>query len=184
MDSITFSNVGETPLVVDYLEIVTESGDVESFRITGWEGEETHEPGDRRTTSNVFGAIGGDENRALLVIRSDDPDEDSLGVRLEGPGLGINDRPSNPYQFTINSITPNPFNSQFLVNYEVDRAGWIDFTIYDLAGRQVGRNRVTTKSPGRFVLDCDAGGWSSGVFFLKLSDEKGRVLTRKLVQVR
>jgi hypothetical protein len=75
---------------------------------------------------------------------------------------------------------PNPFNASTRVVYRVRTRGPVRLTVYDALGREVVALVDEEKPAGTHEVSFDAGGLSSGVYFLRLSIPD-HVRTHKLV---
>ncbi|MBT3233088.1 MAG: T9SS type A sorting domain-containing protein [Calditrichaeota bacterium] len=63
-------------------------------------------------------------------------------------GAPIQDRSAHPNGYSLESVYPNPFNSQTLVTFVAPRDGTVNLKVYDVSGR--------------FVTDIGTGYWSAG----------------------
>ena len=75
---------------------------------------------------------------------------------------------------------PNPSNSGFRVSYSLHKAGNVELSVYDLAGKRIEVIFDREKESGRHSLNWNASGLASGVYFLRLS-AAGEVFTRQVV---
>jgi subtilisin family serine protease len=82
-----------------------------------------------------------------------------------------------PDAIEILNAYPNPFNNAIILEYESSGAGWIQLTIWDVAGRQVwsaehfsitrGRNHAaislptTTLPSGQYLIQANCRGWTA-----------------------
>ena len=92
------------------------------------------------------------------------------------------------YRFNLRPNTPNPFNPNTRIDFELDRARHVQVTIYDLAGRLVRRLVDRSLEPGRHNTVWDGRNGrgqrvASGVYFYRLAS--GDLLqTRKMVLLK
>ena len=84
----------------------------------------------------------------------------------------ISDVPWNdpylPYTTAIESIYPNPFNAETVINYSLNTPGWVTMTIYDLAGREIEVIMDDFQTAGNHHLNVNASTWSTGIYLAKL----------------
>ena len=80
-------------------------------------------------------------------------------------------------------IQPNPVQDVFWVNFSLLENADIYLEIRDVAGKVVEKRQFYGLGVGAQQIELNAGAWQSGVYFAILSDEKGGVLTRKLVKI-
>ncbi|MDP8240018.1 MAG: T9SS type A sorting domain-containing protein [Candidatus Hatepunaea meridiana] len=75
----------------------------------------------------------------------------------------------NPYSFQINSIYPNPFNSQVTIRYSLRQKGMVKLSMIDPSGRQIRLYNWSNKPQGnhKFVFDCYD--LPTGLYFIQLS---------------
>jgi hypothetical protein len=87
------------------------------------------------------------------------------------------------------AVSPNPFNASTRIMSYVPRAGDLDISIYDLSGRKVSVVASGDVSTGRHSFTWKATGFDgrelpSGVYFARLSMDKGAPISRKLVLLK
>ncbi|MBD3232145.1 MAG: T9SS type A sorting domain-containing protein [candidate division Zixibacteria bacterium] len=64
---------------------------------------------------------------------------------------------------------PNPFNVQTNINFIVREESVVNLSVYNLGGQKVSELYRGTITPGEHVINWDGGGFSSGVYFVRLS---------------
>jgi hypothetical protein len=94
------------------------------------------------------------------------------------PGLS-----GGPPSFHLFSAYPNPFNSQTTVVFEVPERTHIRLSVFDLLGREVRVLAEGTFSAGVHRVAMEGGGHSTGVYYLELSTERGRMV-RPIVLIK
>ncbi len=77
------------------------------------------------------------------------------------------------YKFTLHQNYPNPFNNSTRINYEIDKQGLVDVTIYNTLGQAVRRIVHEIKSAGEHFVYWDGKSTngrnvSSGIYFCRL----------------
>ncbi|MEJ2721754.1 MAG: T9SS type A sorting domain-containing protein [bacterium] len=104
-------------------------------------------------------------------------DEIELGV------VGVASRPSAAPSITLSAPCPNPATGVSEIRYQLDTAGPIEITVYDVAGRRVAsllKAGHHTAGPG--VVHLDGGAMASGIYFIRMQTPSS-VLARKLTVV-
>jgi hypothetical protein len=82
--------------------------------------------------------------------------------------------------FSVNQNYPNPFNKQTRINYNLTKEAAVNFTVCDLAGRQLVSNNVSSTGPGQHTITLDANTFTPGVYFYTFT-VNGVNLTHKMV---
>jgi hypothetical protein len=85
-----------------------------------------------------------------------------------------------PAEVRLSQNYPNPFNPSTTIEYAIPHAGFVTLKIYSTLGQEVATLVSEDHGAGRFHAVWDAAGFSSGVYFYRLS-AGGYVQTRKLV---
>jgi hypothetical protein len=84
---------------------------------------------------------------------------------------------------TLNMAFPNPFNPVTRISYVLPRRTVVALSVYDVRGKLVERLVSGAKAAGEHVVEWDATGRSSGIYFYRL--EVGDYAeTRKMVLLR
>ncbi|MBK8981073.1 MAG: T9SS type A sorting domain-containing protein [Ignavibacteria bacterium] len=101
-----------------------------------------------------------------------------------------NDQNSNeviniiPTEYSLSQNYPNPFNPTTKINFSLPEDGKIKLTIYDILGREV--NRLINsefRSAGRYTVEFNGAGLSSGVYFYRIDAGKF-VQTKRMVLLK
>lgn len=96
----------------------------------------------------------------------------------------LDDEEHNPLSFELKQNYPNPFNPKTVIRYTLPVTCHLDLSIYNILGQKVAI-LVNKKQPaGWYKLDWDASGFTSGVYFYRLSTNKGYVETKKLLLLK
>ena len=122
---------------------------------------------------NAFYALKGNKTRELwryaVPAGFDVPDP----TRAQGPATLRNDK------VIALQIAPNPFADGFItLSYTLPKAGFVNISIYNIAGQVVARKTVAAGLRGTQMLELR--GLSAGVYLLRL-EAVGLVANRKLV---
>ncbi|MEK9138586.1 MAG: T9SS type A sorting domain-containing protein, partial [Bacteroidota bacterium] len=122
----------------------------------------------------------------------------SDGTILRTPvvvSVGERSAEGNPNRFQLEQNHPNPFNPVTTIRYSLpsqsissaqERVGvgsYVTLKVYDVLGREVATLVNEVKQPGTYMVQWDAAGLASGMYFYRLSTTNF-VQTRKLVLLR
>lgn len=88
----------------------------------------------------------------------------------------VENSPPLPVVFELGQNSPNPFNAQTAISYQLPRAGEVELIIYNIAGQRVKELVARKQSAGRHQIlwngTDDAGRpVGSGVYFYRLSTD-------------
>lgn len=89
-----------------------------------------------------------------------------------------------PRTFTLAPVYPNPFNAGARVDLVLPRPERIEVQVFDVLGRAVETVHAGRLPAGAHTLHVDAGGWASGVYFLRAKDEHGTGVIRRITLVK
>lgn len=95
----------------------------------------------------------------------------------------INDEEHLPYEFKLLQNYPNPFNPTTKINYSIPTSSKVSLIVYDILGREVKLLVNEFQNAGRYSIDFNAEGLSSGVYFYRLTSGQFSE-TRKLILLR
>lgn len=87
------------------------------------------------------------------------------------------------YEFAVEQNYPNPFNPTTQIQYSIPANSLVTLIIYDLLGSQVKTLVNEFQNAGKYSVDFNAAGLSSGVYFYRLSAGQFSE-TRKLLLLR
>jgi len=132
-----------------------------------------------------FTSDANDVYEAVLHIESNEQDQNSIEIILRGRTLGVYPEDTGlPYEFALENIYPNPFNSSTNIVYTIQRHSKVALTVYDLMGKQVNiLLNDKTHSPGRYSTVWNASSFPAGVYFVRM-EASSFVTVRKLLLVR
>ncbi|MCE1166150.1 MAG: YCF48-related protein [Bacteroidetes bacterium] len=74
-----------------------------------------------------------------------------------------------PSEFRLHQNYPNPFNPVTKIEYEVPKASMVNLTVYDALGREVAVLVNESKQAGKYAVDFNGSGLTSGVYFCRLN---------------
>jgi len=89
-----------------------------------------------------------------------------------------------PTKFVLFQNYPNPFNPTTAITYQLSMVSQVDLSIYNVMGQKVAE-LVSEKQPaGSYNVEWDAKEFASGVYFYRLTTDRGFIQTRKLVVLK
>ena len=75
---------------------------------------------------------------------------------------------TSPSKFILYPAYPNPFNSEAIIEYNLNIPGNYDLTVHDLTGREVTRLARGWQNIGSHQTVWDARGLGSGTYLIRL----------------
>jgi len=105
-----------------------------------------------------------------LRINSNDRERPTLFVPVNlRVATGVSDEKPHPRSLEIESITPNPFNENALLQIAVPQTDDYSIDIFDILGRRVNSLNLKRLSPGVHRIALSLNNKPSGVYFVRLS---------------
>lgn len=93
------------------------------------------------------------------------PEEGYMSVILTGiDGNGLTN-----IDYSLEYNYPNPFNPSTTISYSIKEAGSVLLEVYDILGARVATLVNEEKSPGKYEVKFNASGFSSGMYFYKIT---------------
>jgi len=101
-------------------------------------------------------------------------------------GVDLMSKISEIRRFSLLSSSPTIFNDGFSIRYASPANSMIKFSIYNIAGRLVDDDEVMHSISGVYTYNTKGklNSAPSGVYFMRIDDGQGNVLTRKLTKIR
>ena len=90
---------------------------------------------------------------------------------------------SIPERFGLYQNYPNPFNPVTNIKFDAAGSQIVKITVYDLTGSEVTTLVNDVLSPGTYKIDWDASGYTSGIYYYKIT-AGDYTETRKMVVVK
>ncbi|MBN8707660.1 MAG: ASPIC/UnbV domain-containing protein, partial [Bacteroidetes bacterium] len=87
--------------------------------------------------------------------------------------VSVKEEPVTPNLFKLHGSYPNPFNPAATITYSISehlKTGKLQFTIFDITGKQIDSYSPTETAPGTYRWMIQSDGWSSGHYLVRLSD--------------
>lgn len=82
--------------------------------------------------------------------------------------------------FDLMQNYPNPFNNGTLINYQIEKEGQVELTLYDILGNKIMVLDKGNKSAGTHTYHLNAEKLSSGVYFYRLKNASN-IQTKKMI---
>lgn len=107
----------------------------------------------------------------------------TLSLEMTPQGLEDGAGTALPAKLAIASVYPNPFNPETQIQLLVPTAGVVRAEVYDILGRKVAELVNAPLAAGEHRLSWRADG-PSGLYLLKVSDQRGGAAIHKLMLVK
>ncbi|MEL6822545.1 MAG: T9SS type A sorting domain-containing protein, partial [Calditrichota bacterium] len=88
-----------------------------------------------------------------------------------------------PEDYNLEQNYPNPFNPSTTIEYQIQKAGVVEITVYNVAGQKVATLVDGFKNAGSYAVTWDAVNLSSGLYFYTLKAENV-IETRKMILMK
>jgi hypothetical protein len=98
--------------------------------------------------------------------------KDSLKAALDGLVAivsGIAEAGTRPAGFSLSQNYPNPFNPATVLQLTIADRQMAIVSVYDALGREVARLVDEMKEPGTYIVQWDAKGMASGVYYTRMT---------------
>jgi hypothetical protein len=89
-----------------------------------------------------------------------------------------------PRMLVLEQNYPNPFNPLTIIKYEIVNTSYVELIVYNTLGQSVATLVSETKAPGKYSVEWDADNFVSGVYYYRLSTQKGQAQTKKLILLK
>jgi hypothetical protein len=86
-------------------------------------------------------------------------------------------------KYSLSQNYPNPFNPATKINFSIPKSGFVNISVFDMAGRNVSNLINQQMNAGSYSVQFNGASLSSGVYFYKLNVE-GFSETRKMILVK
>ncbi|NLH61590.1 MAG: T9SS type A sorting domain-containing protein [Ignavibacteriales bacterium] len=103
-------------------------------------------------------------------------------AKLVPTGTNVNDD-YIPGEYALSQNYPNPFNPVTVINFQTGVSSHVTLKLFDVLGNEVATIVNGEKSSGRYEVQFDATGLSSGVYFYRLQAGK-YIETKKMMVVK
>lgn len=89
-----------------------------------------------------------------------------------------------PAEFALYQNYPNPFNPSTVISFSLAEPGSVTLKLYDVLGNQMAVLAAGDYQAGQHQVTLNAESMSAGVYYYRLSNNKGSMITRKLMLVK
>jgi hypothetical protein len=121
-----------------------------------------------------------DCNIRITAVGADIPSTSFRGFTLYEDPSWIADTPA---EFSLSHPYPNPFNPSTTIDYALPSTSHVRMTVYNAMGQEVAELVDDRQAAGRYTVQWNAAGLSSGVYFYRIEAgefmETGKMLLMK-----
>lgn len=110
----------------------------------------------------------GDKSFYSSMINSASPIKSFLTANIGSDDIIAISSELQPESYELEANYPNPFNPITTINYHIPKESWVKLKIFDLLGKEIESLVDEYKTPGKYKVQFDAKGLSSGVYFYEL----------------
>ncbi len=175
--TVELMNVGDAPLVVDHIRIISAAPCPFCCRT---ELPVRIEPGGTAPVTIECMPTKDGVRSGVLQISSSDPSQPAFCINLIIDAISEETAVPEPSSLRLSQNYPNPCSPRSEIVYELPSPGGVRLCIYDLYGREVRTLVSAIQDAGSHRVDFDGTGLPPGVYVYRLQ-WKAQVLTRKMV---
>jgi len=95
-----------------------------------------------------------------------------------GTYTSISDEIVNPNEFELYQNFPNPFNPTTAIGYQLTVISDVELSVYNLLGQKIVTLVSEKQSAGKYQVEWDASGFSSGIYFYQLKTENVHLIKK------
>lgn len=89
-------------------------------------------------------------------------------IALRDCATSVSESNQLPLQFSLNQNYPNPFNPTTMIEYSLEKPGFVEIIVSDILGNEVARPVSEFKCRGEYSQQFDSKHLSSGVYFYSI----------------
>lgn len=89
-----------------------------------------------------------------------------------------------PFAFRLKQNYPNPFNPVTTINYQLPVDSHVELNVYSTSGQRLAVLVSGNQAAGNHSVVWNAAGFSSGIYFYRLTMDNGNQYTRKLLLLK
>jgi N-acetylneuraminic acid mutarotase len=109
---------------------------------------------------------------------------DTFSIPVVPQATMINMRENIPQQLSLYQNYPNPFNPSTIIEFSIPKSEFVILKVYNILGEEVA-TLVNKKQPvGSYQVQWDATGYAGGIYFYRLTTDKGFSETKKLLYLK
>ncbi len=86
-------------------------------------------------------------------------------------------------EFKINNISPNPFNSQTNIHYQVMEPSLVNLEVYNLRGQKIDILKNKFELPGKYIINWNGTYNPTGIYFVVLYNNKS-IIKKKMILLK
>ena len=135
--------------------------------------------GDSMTVSDV--------NMSVSLLPGEFKIYTTMKLPTPEPGIATSifekDENELPVDFNLDQNFPNPFNPSTKISFSIPQSGMVNLAVYNSVGELVKVLVNEQMSQGKYNVDFDGAGLSSGIYFYRLVSE-GTVLSKKMILLK
>ncbi len=122
--------------------------------------------------------------RGYLLYRLKQIDTDGAYVYSQVISVETQNFASLPTVFKLSQNYPNPFNPATNIDYSIPTACFAQIKVFDILGKEVAVLLSEYKQPGDYSVKFNAGGLSSGIYFIQMSNDNGFISREKMLLLK
>jgi hypothetical protein len=89
-----------------------------------------------------------------------------------GSAVSVDDKMQAVQTFSLKQNYPNPFNPSTKIDFSITEQSYVELTVYDLLGREIGKLVSDNYPAGNYSVDFSPGNLPSGIYIAKMSAGK------------
>ena len=120
---------------------------------------------------------------SVSVVEGEDSYSENGILICDGKAETTNTQVTQPCQFEVTALYPNPFNSNLTVNYNIFEPTDIQIGLFSIDGRLLKNLIPQEKTVGNHAITMDASDLSAGIYVIKVGSGD-RVLSSKVVLLK
>lgn len=106
-----------------------------------------------------------------------------IDLILEDNPHGLAEEPGILNKFSLSQNYPNPFNPVTTIEFTIPEKSFVTLKVYDIQGREITTLVNDERNPGLYIVNWNAAGYSSGVYFYRITagnymETKRMILTK------
>jgi hypothetical protein len=169
-------STGLTPLTIRRITLTNDNFGVE------FPGETTLRTGEALHFAITFTPPDDQVHAADMVIESND--ETPPAVTIVGSGTAsVDDDPSMPIEFGIQSAYPNPFNNTSRIEFALESGAMVRISLFNLAGQEVAKIASGVYPRGSNTASLQGDQLPAGLYVVKM-ESAGRTSSQKVLLLK
>jgi hypothetical protein len=91
------------------------------------------------------------------------------------------EKSNKPETYILGDAYPNPFNPKTIINYELPITNEVELSIYNLMGQKIATLISEKQQAGKYTVEWDASGYSSGVYYYQITADKFHAVKKMIL---